>query len=952
MKTAFILLAFLIGTFGCSPTSNSEISLEEPASENPTLASEFQGTHEGMPGDNSATSLGTEAVVPPAPIDVTATPPDRSVQSSTLDSSSTPEVALENSPSSSSSATNTASVSAAPSSTATQEDGDSNDEEADPETDSETEATQPDDQAAPRDPNTPTQTADELVDESDEAPVDANPSPSQEAETNTGDSEGSELPLEVIGSADEADLVNSGRWQSLINNAADDDYESERVLAMINEALTENAEKLRAIYDDLDRYDEFLITYQEHSQLMDVRRYFFENGSSRVVVDLRALGSKGQESFQLETELGKVAVRGRAYNIRHQIYNAEAGLRIDEARLIRMSLQLIAIFVLIFFWFHKIIPKLTKVVEREASNQRAGATDLYWIFLYSKGAFEWMAFIYIIFSLIDSHIPALDINQFAKSIYWVLGGFGISQLIFALGAVQYRRDKSLDQSRKTRWLTIQLIALYLVMFNIMEHALDIHHISGMTIDSWSGKAWIVGSVFLALFLSLMWKGKIFRTLHRKEFKDKQVVSWIHSINHGLLSYLAVLLGAIYLTYNWLSRSIVAVLSGNKAVRTILNLIGQLEFNRQQSDDETWIIETPVPQSIKLDILEGPTKGLGVQDETINQMVDILDNDLSTITLLYGRRSMGKSHVIDAILERYKNSRSSDRPSSMVRVDCPPGDFGTLTNALARIVCNDEEATAADLISKLRDHDRGVIAIDNIHRIITPAIDGLSEFERLVRVIRRSSDSISWILSVDTASWRYVERARGERLRFDQEIALPTWHEQQIRELVETTIEEKGYTLDFSKLTLPRQPDEFIQVSEEEQTASRYFRILSRYATGNPGSALTFFVNSLYAIEGDEKRLLVGLFDTKHQGALDELSIELMLVLRAIMQLGWASKATIERSTLARSDEVIDALRLLTNKRIICKNEEGYYEICWDWYPEVSSLLHRKHLLQLLRGNAL
>ena len=322
-------------------------------------------------------------------------------------------------------------------------------------------------------------------------------------------------------------------------------------------------------------------------------------------------------------------------------------------------------------------------------------------------------------------------------------------------------------------------------------------------------------------------------------------------------------------------------------------------------------------------------------------------------MVYGQRAMGKTRLIKAVLDHFDERATLDdgSPITTLHVSCPDGGFSELTETIATAMGHEADQ-AAEVISQIRSESSLLIAIDNVHKLITPSLGGLSEFERLLRLIRRSAEGISWILSMDIACWRYFNRARGERYRFDLEIPLQAWNEDQLRQLIESTLESNDLSVDFSTVQLPRQPDEFIQLTEQEQKSGRYFRVLSQHARGNPGFALMYFTQSLtLPLRKNSHQYSVGMFDLSHHGKLDILGIEKLLILRALAQMGRADRVRIEAATQTPTEEVTDSLRHLRNIGAVKRRDNALYEISWEWYPEVLELLNRKHLLQLFGGAA-
>jgi len=737
--------------------------------------------------------------------------------------------------------------------------------------------------------------------------------------------------------------VDFERLEERITKHSSREYHARILWNELNSTIlehTDNLSELRSQPLDNDAsWEEFLDVQEDTQKLLSLRQSFYVNANANFVADLQGFGHLGRASLARETHIATSLALAKFRYITQQIWHDGSGLRLDEARIARLIVQLCFIAFLIFLWSSRCIPYLRSKAEREDRKNRASQSDFFWILLFARRPWELLIELKIAALLIDSHLSNLALNEVLMPVYWLIGNVGVGYLVFALGAVQYRRAKIQDPKKYLRQFSVLFIFCYLALIQAIDQVAQVLEIRHMTLQSWAEFIWWFGAITITITLSLIWKSHNFKTLSLKEFKGKRIAQWFIEQNRGFMKITTAVLLACYLSTLWFGRSILAVLSANATIRDILSLVFQFEVSRKgefkRSSDRP-----ELDDDVRAVLFEGPQDYIGVYDAIVEKLKNTVKAQPSTISLVYGQRGTGKSRTLREVLKRC-NDEFSDIPTYYI--DCPDDNFGSLVDELGKVMKLDGDSSMG-IVAEIKDSDLKVIAIDNIHRLITPTIGGMAELERLLRLLRRSSDEITWIVGIDIASWRYVERARGERFKFDNELELAPWTEPQLRELIEATTSQHGYKLDFKRVDLPRQPDEFVERGEARQNASRYFRVLAQYARGNPGFAFTHFVNSL-ALSKRDNTFEVGRFDTSLTGQLDDVSIEQLLMLRAIIQLGWASKERIESATLAKSDEVTDALRRLTNWGVIQRLDNGYYQVTWSWYPEVIQMMQRKHLLQ-------
>jgi len=737
--------------------------------------------------------------------------------------------------------------------------------------------------------------------------------------------------------------VDFERLEERISKKSSREYNARILWGELNRTILEHADYLNELrlqpLDNDESWQTFLNTQEKTQQLLALRQSFYLHANTNFVADVQGFGNLGRASLEREIRIAHSLALAKFRYITQQVWQDGAGLRLDEARIARLIVQLCFIAFLIFLWTSRCIPYLRAKAEREDRKNRASQSDIFWILLFARRPWELLIELKIAALLIDSHLSNLALNDVLMPVYWLIGNVGVGYLVFALGAVQYRRVKIKDPKKYLRQFSVLFIFCYLALIQAIDQIAQVLEIRHMTLQSWAEFLWWFGAIAFTITLSLVWKTHNFKTLTLKEFKDKRIARWLIEQNRGFMSITAAVFTAVYLSVLWLGRSILAVLSANETIRDILSLVFQFEVHRKgefkRSDERPELND-----DIRAQLFEGPAEYIGVYDEVVEKLKNTVRAQPSTISLVYGQRGTGKSRTLKEVLKRC-NEAFSNIPTYYI--DCPDDNFGSLVDELGQVMKIDGDSSMG-IVSEIKDSDLKVIAIDNIHRLITPTIGGMAELERLLRLLRRSSDEITWIVGIDIASWRYVERARGERFKFDNELELAPWNEAQLRELIEATTVQHGYKLDFKRVDLPRQPDEFVERGESKQNASRYFRVLAQYARGNPGFAFTHFVNSL-SLSRRDNTFEVGRFDTSLSGQLDDVSIDQLLMLRAIIQLGWASKERIESATLAKSDEVTDALRRLSNWGVIQRLDNGYYQVTWSWYPEVIQMMQRKHLLQ-------
>ncbi len=264
--------------------------------------------------------------------------------------------------------------------------------------------------------------------------------------------------------------------------------------------------------------------------------------------------------------------------------------------------------------------------------------------------------------------------------------------------------------------------------------------------------------------------------------------------------------------------------------------------------------------------------------------------------------------------------------------------------LAKQLGLDEESSERDILQYLRNSDTCyLLAFDSAQRLVKPKVNGLADLMKLTNLLRRARKSHRVVLAIEKSCWRFIDRARGERLLFDLVTFMPKWDEKQIGQLLESriTLSENQPTISFDGLVLPRQWDEE-NLTEEERARNGFYRILWDYSDGNPTVALRFFRLSLHR-DKDTDAILVRLFRAPHSDDLETMPKPMLAVLRSIVQLEVASPADVCDCSRLSMAEVISTLRYFQSRGYIEWSDDKA-RISDHWFRHITNVLHRQHLL--------
>lgn len=202
-------------------------------------------------------------------------------------------------------------------------------------------------------------------------------------------------------------------------------------------------------------------------------------------------------------------------------------------------------------------------------------------------------------------------------------------------------------------------------------------------------------------------------------------------------------------------------------------------------------------------------------------------------------------------------------------------------------------------------------------------------------------NIFWVFTIDLSAWQYISRVRAHRILLEEALELPLWNESQIKELIEHRVDRAGIRIDYSRLALPGQYDDIRFETLEERNQAGYYRILWKISDGNPVFALRLWVESLFMATNDN--IVVRIPQPQPTKTLNHINITGLLVLRAIVQMGMATRMDIIESLKLSEAVVTEHIRFSVSNGWI-EEHHGYYDIPWDRYLAIRRVLSRQNLM--------
>lgn len=493
-----------------------------------------------------------------------------------------------------------------------------------------------------------------------------------------------------------------------------------------------------------------------------------------------------------------------------------------------------------------------------------------------------------------------------------------------------------DPRAELRWRSLRAVGFVLLAIILALQVLA-QVVGRGTVFSWvAGLTWIAVPVLLTI-ITVWWHERI-RALAETEAERSGFLAWIAQRPFGVTTLLPYMLAGA----NLLTKSVRSTISREVSRFALVRELGRQkerdEASKKVAENKASGMYRALPHDKALFLFPHRTPTIKADNRFWPKGFSIPKLRPGTITAVIGDRGLGKS----TLMRDTADAAEEFDQKIYLTVDARglSGVLDDLTSDL-QLKCDSTDIDAiADSIKVLPL--RLLIAIDDLHRLIVPAINGLIEFDQLTRLARGIGPQSVVVTTIEHTSWDFLERARQDRLVFDSVIKMPRWSLDEVRDLIERRTSEAGIEADFAKVIDSGAFAIEEDLSPEERKKFQYFRRLHDYTDGNPAIALEYWRRSLFVV-AETGKVVALTFERPNAEELSNLPTPALLVMRVILQMGRAQVSALERSTHLPSPTISGILRRLERLGAVT-TEEGCYLIALDWWLEVRRLLERRNLV--------
>lgn len=654
--------------------------------------------------------------------------------------------------------------------------------------------------------------------------------------------------------------------------------------------------------------------------------------------ELTGFGPAGVTQFKQEWHLARLNVEYLLYFQLRSFKSLYDDLLISPVPFIWSVCKVVFIYFLLIWWLRhskRLIELFRNSYLKDQSSPSLWAR-LIWYLSKANKAIAWL--IAITFSLqVLAEIKSLQHLVFLEIFIWWLWGGAIAVSLILEMTYRYSHTSN-KELMALRLSTIRRIVWTVIITGVVLQ------LSERTLGKGTIYYWILNTMYAWFFIMIvsvlnLWRERIF-ALAEKAADRPLWINWAISKKQTFaVRVVATITTLLWLLTHTVQYRLIASLSNYTFFSQALAYLFRIEVAKQTESitaDQNHVrikgdeaFEYILPGSIDSELID-------YGSEEIKQLSRYVMTDSPAVCVVTGERGIGTTTLLYTLLNKVKNAEP-------LYLNCPYSGYAELLGLFALSLGLEEEASEIQIISHLRKSEQTyLVAIDNAQRLVKPMVGGLNSLMKLTNLLRRSKKNHRVVMAIEKSSWRFVDRARGERLLFDLVTMLPRWNEKQLHALLDSRInKELESPVCFEGLVVPKQWDQD-DSSDEERAKQGFYRILWHYSDGNPTVALRFFRRSLN--RNKETGIVnVRLFHIPESQELEQMPKPMLAVLRSIVQLEVASGEELSKCTQLSIAEVTGIVRYFQSRGYL-EWAEDKARISDHWYRTITNVLDRQHLL--------
>lgn len=250
----------------------------------------------------------------------------------------------------------------------------------------------------------------------------------------------------------------------------------------------------------------------------------------------------------------------------------------------------------------------------------------------------------------------------------------------------------------------------------------------------------------------------------------------------------------------------------------------------------------------------------------------------------------------------------------------------------------------DIINFLNMPGKKIIVLEKIQHLFLRKIGGFKALKLLFEIISATCKNVYWLLTSNVYAWNYIDGVLNIREYFSDIIRSDPLSDKQLNDIIYRRHRVSGYNIIFKPSSNDSQNKKYVKlnfVMKQDYLKEKYFSQLNKFAKGNVGISLLFWIRSINEVKNDT--ITISSFEDLNFSFLSGLNEEKIFTLNSLIVhdgLTPENHSVIFNQDIEKSRHTF---HLLNDDGIITKNKIGYI-INPVFYRHTVRFLQTKNIL--------
>ncbi len=450
----------------------------------------------------------------------------------------------------------------------------------------------------------------------------------------------------------------------------------------------------------------------------------------------------------------------------------------------------------------------------------------------------------------------------------------------------------------------------------------------------------LGAFVFLVWIARKWRHEISEALSAN---TDLVSKFLQQRSNGLLGFFARVLGLGWLVWLYLLDAIENFLQEFEFARKISAQIFRKKLEGKKNYHEETLASNLPKDYLTFFGFDPPEEPMIIEtgSNVLARMSTPIDSWLAgrteeTLMAIVGNKGSGKSTTSIKLCKKFESSMN------VVCHEVPPKltTKRQVLDYVQKILALDSALNDADqLVNEDKKMKKTLVVLDSCQNFFIGHLGGFEGYKTFVELINAQTKNLFWVCIFNKQAWNYIDSVFSRHAFFRVVVEMPSWNEEDIRNLIISRHKRSGYKLSFDQIiAAANQSGAEIDYTEIE---TKFFRLLWEQSGGNPRAALYYWLSSLNI--QSENKLRVGLPEND-DFMLNSLNDEQLFVLASLARHENLSIKELVSTSHMYESLIRHSLKVATELSLIECDSSGRYTVSPEAQNAVIKMLRVKNFI--------